>query len=127
MKRLSGKALLALPIALLLGCSAESGGDEMAGDEMAQEGEMSMEMAGVEFVIEVTNPMSHEMVVYAEAGTRVVQLGTVPANETASLTFTASAAMVDLELRASDTGMSHSVTGTVQLMEGEPATWTIGQ
>ncbi len=125
MKRLSGKALLALPIALLLGCSAESGGDEMA-----QEDGMSMEMAGVEFAIEVTNPMSHEMVVYvvyAEAETRLVQLGTVPANETASLTFTASAAMVDLELRASDAGMSHSVTGTVQLMEGKPATWTIGQ
>ena len=120
MKRLSGKALLALPIALLLGCSAESGGDEMA-----QEDEMSMEMTGVEFAIEVTNPMSHEMLVYAEAGTRVVQLGTVPANETASLTFTASAAMADLELRAHDTGMSHSVTGTVELMEGKPATWTI--
>ncbi len=123
MKRLSGKALFALPIALLLGCSAESGGDEMA----QEEGGMSMEMAGVEFAIEVTNPMPHEMVVYAEAGTRVVQLGTVPANETASLTFTASAAMVDLELRASDAGMSHFETGTVQLMEGEPATWTIGQ
>ncbi len=125
MKRLSGKALLALPIALLLGCAAERGGDEMA-----QEDGMSMEMAGVEFVIEVTNPMPHEMVVYvvyAEAETRLVQLGTVPANETASLTFTASVAMVDLELEASDAGMSHSVTGTVQLMEGEPATWTIGQ
>ena len=126
MKRLSGKALLAMPIALLLGCSAESGGDEMAQEEGGMS-EMSMEMAGVEFAIEVTNPMSHEMVVYAEAGTRVVELGTVPANETASLTFTASAAMVDLELRASDAGMSHSVTGTVQLMEGKPATWTIGQ
>ena len=122
MKRLSGKALLTLPIALLLGCAAERGGDETS-----QEGAMSMEMAGVEFAIEVTNPMPHEMVVYADTGTRVVQLGTVSANGTASLSFTASAALVDLELRASDAAMSHSVSGTVQLMEGEPATWTIGQ
>lgn len=121
MKRPSRKAFLALPLALLLGCPAERGGDEVS-----QEGEMGMEMAGVEFAIEVTNPMPHDMVVYAEAGTRVLELGTVPANGSASLTFTASEAM-ELELRARDTGMTHSVSGTVQLTEGQAAAWTIAQ
>lgn len=73
--------------------------------------------------IEVTNPMSHPMIVTATVDGETVELGTVPADETADFTVEASSGAT-IQLEARDQPDSHRVRGTVTVGEAA-ARWTI--
>lgn len=118
MKNTIAKALWVLPVVFLFACAAEQA-EEEAG-EMAAE----VEMAAEGYMIEITNPMPHDMTVYVQGEMGETELGTVPANGSASLDLGMTEAM-EVSLRATDAGETHSVSGTVTLTSGETATWTI--
>lgn len=112
-----------LPLAALIACQ----GDRVAEDTAQQQpaAEETMEMAAATFEIEVSNPMPHAMVVYRTTSSGEVKLGTVPANGSTYFTITEPADM-NVPLRAEDEAQTHSVTGSVHLMKGMEASWTIG-
>lgn len=75
--------------------------------------------------IAVTNPMPHPMIVTATVDGETVELGTVPAGETAELTVQAGAGAT-VQLEARDEPDTHRVQGTVTV-GATRAEWTIEQ
>ena len=124
MKRLAYNAIWIVPTFLLLSCSGERAQTQMAGDESEAAGQSEMEMAAGTYAIHVTNPMPHDMIVYASGPDDEMELGLVSANGSAEFEITEPAAL-DVELRATDANQTHSVRGTVTLSAKESVTWTI--
>ena len=127
MKSTIRRALWVLPVAFLFACQGEPAeeGEEMAG-EMAAETEMApaTEIAAESYMIEVTNPMPHDMMVYVEGTDGETELGTVPADGSATFDLGMIEGM-EATLRATDADETHSVSGTVTLQSGETASWTV--
>lgn len=115
--------LTTLPLAALMACQGEQAAEDIAQQQPAAE--ETMEMAAAAYEIEISNPMPHAMVVYRKTADGEVKLGTVPANGSTYFTITEPGGM-DVQLRAEDEAQTHSVTGSVHLMKGMEATWTIG-
>ena len=131
------KTLLIAPLIVLLGCAGERAAEEggMAEGEMAAEttadtmtadtATMEMEMAASTYKLAINNPMPHEMIVYYEKpGGPAVELGSVAANGTATFEITTPEDR-QIELRATDAGETHSVTGSVMLLERDTVQWKI--
>ncbi len=127
MKNTVAKALWVLPVVFLFACAteqAEEEAGEMAAEEQMAPAEEMGEMAAEGYMIEITNPMPHDMTVYVQGEMGETELGTVPATGSASFDLGMPEAM-EVMLRATDAGETHSVTGTVTLTSGETATWTV--
>lgn len=73
--------------------------------------------------IEVTNPMPHPMIVTATVDGETIELGTVPADETAAFTVEVGSDPT-VQLEARDEPDSHRVRGSVTVGESA-ARWTI--
>lgn len=143
------KTLLIVPLALALGCAQERAAEEQAAGEEAMEmsdtapammdtaAEMAdttqamadtatMEMAAASYTLTVTNPMPHTMIVYREktGDAPAVELGRVAASSTTSFEIIAPESET-IQLRSTDVDETHTVTGTVTLVEMQPVEWTI--
>lgn len=135
MKTRISKTLVILPLVALIGCAdepAEEAGEDMAEDTVESVTDTTaltdaapIEMAAERYTIAITNPMPHEMIVYYEKpGGPAVELGSVQANETAQFEITTPEDK-RVELRATDVEETHTVTGTVSMVEGETVEWRI--
>lgn len=129
------KTLLIAPLIVLLGCAGERAAEEggMAEGEMAEEttadtmmaDTATMAMAAATYNLAINNPMPHEMIVYYEKpGGPAVELGSVAAKGTATFEITTPEDK-QIELRATDAGETHSVTGSVVLVERDTVQWRI--
>ncbi len=117
---------------LLLGCGGENAGEQAAGEgesleeAVAMSGGAEMEMAAEAYMIEISNPMPHEMVVSFMSPDGAVELGYVPPGGVAEFALTAPPT-ISVDLIATDPNRTHTVRGTIELSSAETATWTIGQ
>lgn len=143
------KTLLIVPLVLAVGCAHERAAEEQAAGEETMDmadttpamtdtaAEMAdttqamadtamTEMATARYTLTVTNPMPHMMIVYREktGDAPAVELGRVEANSAVSFEVAAPERKT-IELRSTDVDETHTVTGTVTLVEMQPVEWTI--
>lgn len=92
-----------------------------------REGAETQEVAQATYEVQVTNPMPHAMIIYADYGTgEKTELGTVEPMGTATFTIT-SPPSTSVRLTAQDSAATHEVFGEVTLTTGMAASWTAGQ
>lgn len=123
MRKHIAKSVWLVPLLVFVACKGQQAQQQQAAEQKPAEGQ-TMEMAAATYQIEVQNPMPHTMIVYAKTDSGEVKLGSVPANGSTYFTLTEPGTM-DVQLRAEDEAKTHEVTGTVHLMKGQQASWTI--
>ena len=132
MSAFKASALMILTFAALIACGGEEPVEERPAIQQASGEEPKpappqndMEMAAGAYMLEIVNPMPHDMVVSIATPDGTIELGTVPAQGSAEFAITTPPAM-QVSLEATDVDATHTERGRVDLSASETASWTIG-